>query len=85
MIFINSAHNLSVSELKILLNCISTKFNVSKILIDVTTAGERSFRHDIDSLDSILKLDSYTSVEDLSLEFGQDSGIAVLSPKLDII
>jgi len=85
LIFINSAHNLSVSELKILLNCISTKFNVSKILIDLTTAGARSFRHDIDSLDSILKLESYTSVEDLSLEFGQDSGIAVLSPKLDII
>jgi hypothetical protein len=85
LIFINSAHNLTISELTNLLNCISTKFNVSKILIDFTTAGARSFRHDIDSLDSILKLESFIIIEDLSTEFGRDSGIAVLSPKFDNI
>lgn len=85
MIFINSAHNLTISELTNLLNYISTKFNVSKILIDFTTAGARSFRHDIDSLGSILKLESFIIVEDLSIEFGRDSGIAVLSPKFDNI
>jgi hypothetical protein len=85
LIFINSAHNLSVFELKNLLECISTKFEVSKILMDFTTAGARSFRHEIDSLDSIFTLESFTIVEDLSLEFGRDSGIAVLTPKLGII
>jgi hypothetical protein len=80
IIFVNSAHNLSDSQLLDLLKSFVLNFKVSKVLIDLTITGNENFRHDINSLSSIFELESFTPVPDLSANYGNDSGIAVLIP-----